>query len=306
MTVQPVMWPVLLAVLTALIIAGRIVAFRQLPTSNRTARRRWAGISAAAVLLVIAAVRPVIATEDQAQAVVAGAHEPNIFLVVDRSPDMSVADIEGQPRIGLARNDIDSLIDRYPNARFAVIEFSATAALDWPLSADTWSLRPVVASLNPIAGTPDGLAQVNVGAANTVLRYQLIGAAAQYPSAPNLVFYLGAGAPESAGPAKEFDLPADSVDGGAVLGYGTDTGSLPTVAKQIGVPFVPRTDGAPLANPLADDSYSASAVRSVASAGGTELYWLPALGAAVLVLIELYLALRDFRRSRLTGLDVPR
>jgi hypothetical protein len=174
------------------------------------------------------------------------------------------------------------------------------------LSADTWSLRPVVAALNATAGTPDELAQINVGAANTVLRYQLIGAAAQYPSAPNLVFYLGAGAPESVGPAKEFDLPAGSVAGGAVIGYGTDTGSLPTVAKQIGVPFVPRTDSAPLAALLSEEDYSASAVRSVASAGGAELYWVPALGAAVLVLIELYLTLRDFRRSRLTGLDVPR
>ena len=46
-----------------------------------------------------------------------------------------------------------------------------------------------------LAGTaPTPSTQTNAGAANTVLRYQLIGAAQQYPRARNLVFYLGAGA----------------------------------------------------------------------------------------------------------------
>ena len=87
---------------------------------------------------------------------------------------------------------------------------------------------------------------------------------------------------------------------------GGDTGALRTVADQIGVPFVPRTDAAPLAALLPADNFSGRAVQSTAAAGGIETYWLPALGAAVLVLIELYLTLRDFRRSRLTGLDAPR
>jgi Ca-activated chloride channel family protein len=309
MTFQPVLPLLVLAAVAAAIVAGRVVALRRLTLAGRTrtALLRWWGMTLAVLLLLLAAGRPVIGSDDQGAIRAAGDGEPNVFIVVDRSADMRVADLPGRrERMAGARDDVSALIDRYPDARFAVIAFASRPSLGWPLSADTWSLRPVVAALNPTAGTPDGLTQVNVGAANTVLRYQLIGAAAQYPSAPNLVFYLGAGAPESAGPAKEFDLPAGSVTGGAVLGYGTDTGSLPTVAKQIGVAFVPRTDSAPLANPLSDDSYSGSAARPVASAGGIELYWLPALGAAVLVLIELYLTLRDFRRSRLTGLDVPR
>ncbi len=305
---QPVLWPVLLAVLTVFVVAARIVALRHMSTfgSHRVARLRWAGISLAAVLLVIAAVRPVIAGEDQAEAVIAGGNDPNVFLVVDRSPDMSIRDIDGQARMALARNDIAALIDRYPDARFAVIGFASAASLDWPLSADTWSLRPVLSAVSPYAAGPDALTQTNVGAASTLLRYQLIAAAQQYRRAPNLVFYLGAGAPESEIPAKQFDLPTGSVDGGAVLGYGADAGALQLVADQIGVPLIPRDDIVPLTTVLPDDDRSSAAAAPVMTAGGTETYWLPALGAAVLILMELYLTLRDFRRSRLTGLDVPR
>ena len=101
-----------------------------------------------------------------------------------------------------------------------------------------------------------------------MLRYQLISAVQQYPRATTLVFYLGAGAPESRLPAREFDPPADSVDGGAVLGYGTaaggpipgtdiersavDDAALRAVADQLGVPYVARSDGAPLAAVLPD------------------------------------------------------
>jgi len=153
-----------------------------------------------------------------------------------------------------------------------------------------------------------------------VLRYQLISAVQQYPRATTLVFYLGAGARESDLPAREFDPPADSVDGGAVLGYGTPDGgpipgtdiarspvgdtTLQAVAAQLGVPFIARSGG-PLPTAELPDAAGATEPTVLASTGGqTETYWLPALGAAALILIELYLVLRDFRRSRTVGVDV--
>ncbi len=157
----------------------------------------------------------------------------------------------------VARNDLEALIDRYPRARFAVIGFSSAPSLDWPLSADTWSLRPVLDTITPYAYGPDAVTLTNAGAASTVLRYQLISAVQQYPRATTLVFYLGAGAPESALPAREFVPPAEAVDGGAVLGYGTPAGgripgtdiersavdetTLRAVADQLGVPYVARS-----------------------------------------------------------------
>jgi Ca-activated chloride channel family protein len=324
MSLHPVLPLLVLAVVAVLLVAAQVVALRRWQASgrNRAALWRWVGITAAAVLLLVAAARPVIVDGDQLASRTAGAAEPNVFLVVDRSPDMLVRDLDERTRMDVAREDIEALIDRYPNARFAVIGFASAPALDWPLSADTWSLRPVMDVVTPYAVGPDAVTQSNAGAANTVLRYQLITAAQQYPRARNLVFYLGAGAPESALPAREFDPPAGSVDGGAVLGYGTVTGGpipgtdterssvddavLRRVAEQLGVPYVPRSDTAPLAEVLPDDDGPGGSAASVtATDGQTEMYWLPALGAAVLILIELYLVLRAFRRSRLVGLDVP-
>jgi Ca-activated chloride channel homolog len=320
MTVHPLFLPLLL-VAAAVLVAAQVVALRRWRASgrNRVMLGRWFLVTAAAVLLVIAATRVVIGNDDSATRS-AGDTEPNVFLVVDRSPDMAVEDIDGRSRMDLAHNDIQALIDRYPRARFAVIGFASAPTLQWPLSADTWSLRPVLDTITPYAYSPGAVEQTNAGAASTVLRYQLISAVQQYPRATTLVFYLGAGARESGLPAREFVPPEDSVDGGAVLGYGTPAGgpipgteiaqspvdeaTLQAVAGQLGVPYIARSGGdLPTGQlPAAGAANEATAVTSMG--GQTETYWLPALLAAVLILIELYFVLRDVRRSRVVSVDV--
>jgi hypothetical protein len=179
----------------------------------------------------------------------------------------------------------------------------------------------VLGAVTPYAATPDAIDQANAGAAGNVLRYQLIGASQQYPRAQNLVFYLGAGAAEAQVPQREFDLPERTVDGGAVLGYGTAAGgpipgtdvarsaidepALRAVADQIGIPFIARDAAVPLAAALPERTEQAGdAEVTTAPSGRTELYWAPAGGAAILILIELYLVLREFRRTRLANADV--
>ncbi|BBW99707.1 peptidase [Mycolicibacterium moriokaense] len=322
MTLHPVLPPLLL-VTAAVLVAAQFIALRRWRASgrSRTMLWRWLLVTFAALLLVFAAMRVVITEGDESAPRSAGDTEPTVFLVVDRSPNMAVEDIDGHSRMELARDDIEALIDRYPRARFAVIGFSSAPSLEWPLSADTWSLRPIAQTIDLYAYRQDGVTQTNAGAASTVLRYQLISAVQQYPRATTLVFYLGAGAPESSLPAREFALPADSVDGGAVLGYGTSAGgripgsdiarspvdevTLRTVADQLGVPYIARSGGALPTAELPEAGGATEPTAVVASAGShTETYWLPALGAAVLILIELYLVLRDVRRSRYVGVDV--
>lgn len=323
MTANPVLPPLLLAAVATLLFAAQVVALRGWLASgrSRTALWRWIGVTAAALLLVVAATRVVITADDESATRSAGDVEPNVFLLIDRSPDMAVADLEGRTRMEVAGNDIQALIGRYPQARFAVIGFASGPSLEWPLSADSWSLKPVMDTVTPYAYGSDAVTQTNAGAANTVLRYQLISAVQQYPRARNLVFYLGAGARESRLPAREFDPPKGSVDGGAVLGYGTTTGghipgadiegssvddsTLRAVADQLAVPYVARSGSAPLAAALPDGGTENEPTSSVAAARvHTETYWVPALVAAILILIELYFVLRDFRRRRLVTVDV--
>ena len=324
MMFQPVLPPLLLAAVAAIIVVARVVALRRLSPAARTrgALWRWSGLTVAALLLVVSAARPVVDPADP-DTRVADSQAPNVFVLVDRSPDMSVRDDpDGAPRMTAARADVAALLDRYPGARVAVISFASRASLDWPLSADTWSLRPVASTLTPYAATgPDAAVETNAGAAGNMLRYQLISAVQQYPRARNMVFYLGAGAPEAALPPRDFNLPEGAVDGGAVLGYGSvaggpipgtdvtrsavDEATLRGVADQIGVPYALRSGADGLASVLPTepgDGGPAAVVSGTASR--TELYWAPAALAALLVLVELHHVLREFRRTRQTMTDV--
>ncbi|MDT5112311.1 MAG: Ca-activated chloride channel [Mycobacterium sp.] len=308
MTFHAVLPPLLLAALAAAIVLARVlVLHRNRGTGRtRTALWRWVGLTSAALLLLCAAARPVLGPDVPDVTRVADDNAPNVFLVVDRSPDMGIDESgDGRSPISEARADIVALIDRYPGARVAVIAFASRPSLDWPLSADTWSLRPVMSALTPYASAPDATAQANVGAAANVLRYQLFGAMQQYPRAKNQVFYLGAGALELDRPPSEFDLPEGSVDGGAVLGYGPAAASLRSVAAQIGVPYLSRDGRAPLADALPADPPGAAGPPLAAQVPEqAELYWAFALGAAALLLVELYLVLREFRRTRMASADV--
>ncbi|MDX1873150.1 hypothetical protein SBI67_13545 [Mycolicibacterium sp. 120266] len=292
----PVLHPVLLLMLTAVILWCAGTALLRIRSAGwpRKALWRWAGVTGAAVLLVLACARPVLGDDVQTRPVDETA--PNVFVVLDRSADMASA-------MDAARADIGALVDRYPRARFALVSFAAEPALDWPLSADTWSLRPMVDALRPEPEPVDAVGAPNAWAAATVLRYQLISARQQYPRADNLVFYLGAGAPGSDAPAREFDLPAAAVTGGAVLGYAgpeadPDVGTLQRIAGQIGVPYLPRVDAAPLGTVLPGDPQNQRQRPAEAAVYLTEIYWAAAAAAGVLLLVELFAVLREFRRTR--------
>ncbi|CDP87450.1 hypothetical protein BN975_03394 [Mycolicibacterium farcinogenes] len=294
MRLEPVLPPLLVAVLAAALLVARGLTFGRVRRQGGgwPAVWRWSALTTAGLLLVVAALGPVAGSARDAVPRPAGDRDPNVFVLLDRSADMA-----GSP-IAAARDDIAALIERYPQARVALISFTDRPAVDWPLSADTWSLRPVAAAMNAAAATGDS-PDANVGAAASVLRYQLISAMQQFPRAQNLVFYFGAGAPESQAPQREFQLPENAVDGGAVLGYGSGGAqALRGVAGQIGVPFVPRDDAAPLAEvlPAGQDRAQEAAAEPVTTT--VELYWVFAAVAALLIVVELYLVLREFRRNQ--------
>lgn len=307
MRLEPVLPPLLVAVLAVVLVVARAITFERVRAQGGgwAAVWRWSALTTAGLLLLVAALGPVVGRTGDLVPRPAGDRDPNIFVLLDRSPDMAVQDTDGRSRLEAARADIAALIERYPHARFALIGFADRPSMDWPLSADTWSLRPVVAATNAQAAAPD-TPDANVGAAASILRYQLISAVQQFPRARNLVFYLGAGAPESQAPQREFQLPENAVDGGAVLGYDeAGTQALRGVAEQIGVPFVPRTDEMPLDEALPGDETPSQAPAAVPVASAVELYWVFAAAAALLILAELYLVLREFRRTQPIDVEPP-
>jgi Ca-activated chloride channel family protein len=168
--------------------------------------------------------------------------------------------------------------------------------------------------------------RVDAAAANDILRDKLAQARKQYQGSKNVVFYLGSGAGGSKAPQGSFS-PGDLVSGGAVLGYGTPAGGpiprsyvdggLIYMADQqtgaalisvLGVNYFHRERGQSISAvvpavtaALAPDSNPVVASHTVER---TELYWLFSLLAAALVLVEIYLTARDYRRNRVARQDV--
>ncbi|MBE1551217.1 hypothetical protein GGC64_005277 [Mycobacterium sp. OAS707] len=309
MNFDPVLPPALLLVIALVLLVIRLITMYQLHTTagaRWSTVWRWCGLTLAVTLVMIAALRPWLAAGGQPATASAPAGENvNVFLVVDRSPYSAVADYGDASRMDGIRTDIAGLIDRYPGARFAMIDFASRASLDWPLSEDVWSLRPVTARLAPY-DEPDGGAAADAAAAANVLRYQLIGAGQQYRDSANLVFYFGSGAPGSSAPQGEFEPLAGTVDGGAVLGYGAasrfDQTRLEAIAGQLGVRYVHRNPGEPLPATAVQPNSTARQQNTVTPATArTELYWVFTLPASVLLLFELFLTVREIRRTRTAG-----
>lgn len=269
----------------------------------------------------------------------------NVFFVVDRSVNSRVEDFgDGKSRMSGMREDIRALIDEYPRARFALISYASKASMDWPLSDDAWSLQSMVKGLSPYTRVaPDAIYQANPVAARDLLRDKADDAAATFAGSKNLVFYFGEGAPNSRAASGSFGVDRGKVAGGAVLGYGTPAGGpipagwmdgkkgyqsdpsgngaalnstldeprLKGIAAQLNVPYFHRQSGQPIGGVLPPLDQSAT-VRHDGHKVTTqllerrEMYWAFTLMAAVLLLAEITLTIREYRRNRMSRRDVGR
>lgn len=345
MTFLPVLPVWVLLVFTAVIVTVRVVNLYRLlvrtaPGRYRDIVLRWTGLTSAALLLVLAAFRPVTGGDaDQPPPVAEPVSNINLFLVVDRSVTSRVADYgDGEPRMAGIRDDISALLDEFPGARVGLIGFATEANVNWPLSQDEWSFKAYLKNLSAYSLTPPDAANfIDPTIARDVLREQLEAAKENYPQAENLIFYFGDGATGSLAQPKRFDVPADLYSGGAVFGYGTTEGGpiphsysngrlnyiadpatgaalrieynearLADIAGSLNVAYFHRQAGkfemptldvetsliSDVPEPKADDTL-----------GRTELYWIFALFSAALLLVEVILTVREYRRNRMSRSD---
>ncbi|MBX7454614.1 VWA domain-containing protein [Mycolicibacterium sp. 3033] len=301
MTFDPVVPPLVLAAIAAVLLLLRALSAWPAVKAGGWAPLRWFTVTLAVALLLLAAARPAGGMRSEMRAPSSTRGGENIYLVVDRSADSGIADGDGRPRMADMRDDIRAVVDTHPDARFALISFATRPALEWPLSADTFGLRPLVAALDPLPG--DSADQVNAAAAATVLRYQLISAGQQYPGSDSLVYYFGSGAPQSRAPQGQFDV--GRIDGGQVFGYGSDPlgeERLRAVADQLGVGFSARSPGRSL--PTTAQATNTPPADGIVGERRDEFYWLLTLVASGLLLIEIGWSVRDLRRARSTSREV--
>lgn len=300
-------WPV-----AWLLVAGAVWL---LVKSRSAARWRFAAL---VVLVVLAAARPGVAG---APASVAST-ELNIFFVVDTTPSAAAEDYrDGAPRIEGMKADIAAIAQELAGARFSLLTFDSNAVVELPLTTDTTALRTLTEVLAP--RTTYNSQGSSISVADPLLAERLASAQEAHPERPRLVFYLGDGEQTAASAPAPFTASAALVDGGAVLGYGTEAGgkmrertfgsekvgpwiedagaggapavsridvqALNKVAAELDVPYAHRDGTAGIAPALAKSAPDASSAPTGRddSAGRWELYWLLALAAFGIALWEL-------------------
>jgi len=258
------------------------------------------------------------------------ATDTDIVLVVDTTASIVAEDWNGgEPRLDGVRADVQTIVDEYPGARFALITFDASADLRMPLTTDTTSLVSSLDVLRPeVTSQSRGS---SIGLANQLLADTLSNAAAASPDRSRMVFYFGDGEQTVTSAPEPFDGSKSFTDAGAVLGYGTaeggpmqlttgsldgsgsgeyieyqganalsviDEGNLEAIAADLGVEYQHRTADTELSLPEAP-STTTNYAESGSVGNVTELYWIAALVVVALLGVELARASMLVARLRL-------
>jgi Ca-activated chloride channel family protein len=333
MTLQPILpWWLLAAIaaVAVLFLAWRVLRSARTPSSQL---REWLFRSALVLLLIAAALRPGIPGGSAPGA----SADLNVFFVVDTTTSVVAEDYGNRaPRLEGVRQDMMAIAAELPGARFSVLTFDSNAVVRMPLTTDTTALETTVSVLEPQVTAYSKGSSVTI--AGKLLAERLAAARTSHPERPRLVYYLGDGEQTSAAAPVALKVDGGLIDGGAVLGYGTGEGGrmkepgqrpsgdgegngyiqdrtsgsgqdalsvideerLRGIAAELGVPYVHRSAGDPVA-PMMQQARAGEMQRAAdhgSLAGRTELYWTFAVAAFLLGLREMFLLVRQWRQLR--------
>lgn len=285
MSLHPVVggWPVV-ALAAVLLAALLVVSWRRSLGAGRDpgARIAWARRLALGLTVVLMLAGPSVAVRDTSPV-----SNVEIYLVVDRTGSMAAEDWAGGPdggggtRLDGVSQDLGAIRDAFPTARFSVLALDSTATRELPLTSDLDALTSWIDSLHQ--EVTDRSSGSSLERALPLLSQTLTASAENTPEDVRLVYILsdgeatddGQGAAEASAQGLAWNQLADVVDGGAVLGYGSqeggrmryfsasgsstsyiqdpttgqdavsvpDTAELGSVADAIGVPYLQRDGG---------------------------------------------------------------
>ncbi len=324
MIFQPVLNPWLIALICLPLAAVAVLCLVKAP--GLRARLLWVG----RLLLVLACCALLLRPGIPGGTSQTLATDTDIVLVVDTTASIVAEDWDGdEPRLNGVRADVQSIIDEYPGARFALVTFDATADLRMPLTTDTTALASAMEVLRPeVTSQSQGS---SIGVANTLVADTLQNAASASPDRARMVFYFGDGEQTASTEPESFAASAEFTDGGSVLGYGSgeggpmrdtslgdsggsyiqyqgadalsviDEGNLQTIADDLGIPYQHRTADAAIDLPEAPTT-TTNYADSGEVGNVIELYWIAA--AVMVLLLAVELAVATARVARLRGLSV--
>ena len=340
MIFQPVLNPLLIALLCAPVVAVAVWVLARPPKSGgapTTDGRALVGhraLWAMRLLLVLACVALLLRPGIPGGATQTLATDTDIVLVVDTTASIVAEDWgDGEPRLDGIREDVRALVEEYPGARFALITSDATAQLRVPLTTDTTALMGSLQVLRPeVTSQSRGS---SIGIAAPLLSDTLASAAKSSPDRSRMVFYFGDGEQTVDTAPESFRSSATYTDSGAVFGYGTteggpmrittggvsdqagdyiqyqgsdarsviDESNLEAIADDLGVKYSHRTADTAPALPAAP-STTTDYTDSGEVGNVVELYWIAAL--VVLAILGIELTRATMLIVRLRRLRAPR
>lgn len=310
MTWNPIWPPALIVLLTFVLIAACALA------ASRRRQPGWWLRAATALLIGLALLRPGIG----AQQVTAVQEEVDVLFLVDTTASVNAEDWgEDAPRLDGMKQDLAALAEAHPGARFGLISFDSRAVQRLPFTSDASALQSAVATLRPEITQYSRGSSVSTAAG--LLREVLDEAQQRSPERLRIVYYLGDGEQTASSEPAPFSVPSGWIAGGAVLGYGTESGGrmletlgnydtgqpayiqdpaggdavsrideqhLLDIAEQLGVGYQHRQPGTAVV--AATASAGAAVVTGEASVERAfELYWILVIAAFGLLLRELRL-----------------
>lgn len=148
----------------------------------------------------------------------------DVLFVVDTTASMGALDYDGkQLRIAGVKKDMLAIADKLKGAHIGIITFDAKATTVLAFSSDNSTFSGAVQTIHrEIYGTSNGSA---IDKPVELAAEQLKARKAANPERSRLLFYMGDGEQTSQGKVGSFSSLTGLIDGGAVLGYGTEEGA---------------------------------------------------------------------------------
>ena len=310
LVVTPMVSPLAIAGVVAVMV---VAAVMRVVRSGPMSILQWLPRVMIVFLLATMLLRPSVPSETA----LVQATNADVFLVVDTTASIAATDWAGtEQRLTGVRADVRSLVEQLAGARFSVISFDSVASLRVPLTTDAAAVITAIDVARPeVSGHSAGS---SVGLAAPMLEAELNRAALEAPQRARAVYYFGDGEQTAPTAPESFGASAPLIGGGAVFGYGTvagatipinagrdeqspgsildpatntpaisaiDTSTLATLADQLAVPLLVRSAGSTI--DAGEMHLSAlSSDGSVDRDAVEELYWIPAIGVLVLLLLE--------------------
>ncbi|MDQ0144208.1 vWA domain-containing protein [Pseudarthrobacter niigatensis] len=324
--------PLGVALLSGLVLSAVLWHLQRTPLRSRVAVRRGGIV----LLVLVAALRPAM----PGGSVQAATADLNVFFVVDTTTSMVAEDYGNRsPRLDGVRGDIMAIAEQLPGARFSVITFDTTAHVRMPLSTDGLALETITDVMEPqvtayargssitaarqvlserlaaardsrpdrprlvyylgdgeqTSGKEPEAMKVDGGlvAGGAVLGYGTSGGGRMKANTGQASDGGGSGAPAD---YVQDTRPGSSGDALSVI----DEGRLRTVASQLGVPYLHRSAGDPVAA-MMERAHPGRAERTDQDGSlgaASELYWAFSIGAFLLALPEAVGIIRQLQGLR--------